>query len=422
MRGRSGSAWQVLLAFLPLGLTSFGGPVAHLGYFRRQFVERRGWLDAAEFAELVALCQFLPGPASSQVGIAIGLRRAGAIGAFAAWVGFTSPSALLLIGFARRVVEPGMLLDSAWLHGLLVAAVAVVAQAVWTMGRQFCTGVVPAVIGAVAALTCTLIGGGLNQIVVLAAAAAAGWLLLQPQSPPQSSPQSPPVESGSRAPPMPATNTVGQDLSREGASRRTAVMALLLFAVLLIGLPLAASLDPNHALALVDRFYRTGALVFGGGHVVLPLLQAQLIPPGWISEDSFLAGYAAAQAVPGPLFSFAAYLGAAMTPAPGGWLGALICLLAIYLPSFLLLAGVMPFWATLRTRSGVRRALSGVNAAVVGVLLSALYNPVFTSAIHSAGDLVAALAGFALLVIGRLPSWALLLLSVGYALARAAIG
>jgi len=421
MRGQSSSAWQVLLAFLQLGLTSFGGPVAHLGYFRRQFVERRGWLDATEFAELVALCQFLPGPASSQVGIAIGLRRAGAIGAFAAWAGFTLPSALLLIGFARRAVEPGMLLNSAWLHGLLIAAVAVVAQAVWSMGRQFCAGVVPAVIGAVAALTCTLIGGGLNQIVVLAAAAAAGWLLLQPQPQPP-----PPVASGSRAPPVPATNTAGEGLSREGSSReglsrRTGVLALLLFAVLLIGLPLAASLDPNHALALVDRFYRTGSLVFGGGHVVLPLLQAQVIPPGWIPEDSFLAGYAAAQAVPGPLFSFAAYLGAAMTPAPNGWLGALICLLAIYLPSFLLLAGVMPFWATLRTLSGVRRALSGVNAAVVGVLLSALYNPVFTSAIHSAGDLVAALAGFALLVIGRLPSWALLLLSVGYALARAAI-
>ena len=356
MRARSSSAWQVLLAFLALGLTSFGGPVAHLGYFRRQFVERRGWLDAAEFADLVALCQFLPGPASSQVGIAIGLARAGAIGAVAAWVGFTLPSALLLIGFARHAVEPGMLLHAAWLHGLLIAAAAVVAQAVWSMGRQFCAGVVPALIGVEAPM------------------------------------------SGAYA-------------------RRAAVPALLLFGLMLIGLPLAASISANHALALVDRFYRTGALVFGGGHVVLPLLQAQVIAPGWISDQSFLAGYAAAQAVPGPLFSFAAYLGAAMTPAPNGWSGALICLLAIYLPSFLLLAGVMPFWSTLRRRAGVRRALSGINAAVVGVLLSALYTPVCTSAIHSAGDLAAALAGFALLVIGRLPSWALLLLSVGYALA-----
>jgi chromate transporter len=200
------------------------------------------------------------------------------------------------------------------------------------------------------------------------------------------------------------------------------VLALLLFALLLAALPLAASINPDHALALVDRFYRTGSLVFGGGHVVLPLLQAQVIPPGWIPETSFLAGYAAAQAVPGPLFSFAAYLGAAMTPTPNGWWGALICLLAIYLPSFLLVTGVMPFWASLRQRAGVRRALSGVNAAVVGVLLSALYSPVATSAIHGASDLVAALAGFGLLVVGRLPGWALLLLGVGYALARSALG
>lgn len=409
MRGRSSSAWQVLLAFLALGLTSFGGPIAHLGYFRRQFVERRGWLDAAEFADLVALCQFLPGPASSQVGIAIGLARAGAVGAVAAWVGFTLPSALLLIGFARHAVEPGMLLHAPWLHGLLIAAVAVVAQAVWSMGRQFCAGVVPALIGVTAALVCTLIGGALSQIIVLATAAAAGWLLPQSLLLPRILPQA--------ALPQGALPQGAQTPAGAGVSRRAAVLALLLFGLLLIGLPLAASTTANHALALVDRFYRTGALVFGGGHVVLPLLQAQVIAPGWISDQSFLAGYAAAQALPGPLFSFAAYLGAAMTPAPNGWLGALICLLAIYLPSFLLLAGVMPFWSTLRQRAGVRRALSGINAAVVGVLLSALYSPVCTSAIHGAGDLAAALAGFALLVIGRLPSWALLLLSVGYALA-----
>jgi len=424
-RCRSSSAWQVLLAFLALGLTSFGGPVAHLGYFRRQFVERRGWLDAAEFAELVALCQFLPGPASSQVGIAIGLARAGTIGAVAAWVGFTLPSVLLLIGFERHAVQPGMLLHAAWLHGLLIAAVAIVAQAVWSMGRQFCAGVVPALIGAIAALSCTLIGSGLTQLIVLGAAAAAGWLLPQPQSMPPPMQQSPPS-------PLPAMAEVGEGRARDGVaraslahdavSRRTGVLALLLFGGLLVALPLAASITSSHALVLVDRFYRTGSLVFGGGHVVLPLLQAQVIPPGWIPEQSFLAGYAAAQAVPGPLFSFAAYLGAAMTPAPNGWWGALICLLAIYLPSFLLVGGVMPFWATLRERSGVRRALSGVNAAVVGVLLSALYSPVFTSAIHSASDLAAALAGFALLVFARLPGWALLLLSAGYALAGRAVG
>jgi chromate transporter len=330
-----------------------------------------------------------------------------------------------MIFFARHAVEPAMLLHAAWLHGLLIAAVAVVAQAVWIMGRQFCAGVVPLSIGAIAALTCTLSSGGVTQILVLAAAAATGWLLPQPLQPlPPPMPQRlPPTVSQS----LPGTSDVGAGVSpegvaREGVARRTGVLALLLFGALLIGLPLAASTTANHVLALLDRFYRTGSLVFGGGHVVLPLLQAQVIAPGWISDEAFLAGYAAAQAVPGPLFSFAAYLGAAMTPAPNGWLGALVCLLAIYLPSFLLLAGVMPFWATLRQRSGVRRALSGVNAAVVGVLLGALYSPVCTSAIHSAGDLAAALAGFALLVFGGLPGWALLLLSVGYALARAAAG
>jgi chromate transporter len=397
------NAWQVLLAFLRLGLTSFGGPIAHLGYFRYQFVERRGWLDAAEFAELVALCQFLPGPASSQVGIAIGLQRAGALGAVAAWLGFTLPSALLLIGMAHRVVGPGVLLDAPWLHGLLLAAVAIVAQAVWTMGRQFCTGRVSLVIGTVAALACSLAAGDLVQVLVLAGGALAGWLLLRP----------PAAGAPARVSGMSAASYV---------SRTSGIIALLLFAVLLLGLPLAALITPDHTLAMVDRFFRAGSLVFGGGHVVLPLLQAQLVPQGWISEQSFLTGYAAAQAVPGPLFSFAAYLGAAMAPAPNGWPGALICLLAIYLPSFLLVVGVMPFWETLRRRPGVQCALSGVNAAVVGVLLSALYNPVCTSAIHGGSDLAIAVAGFLLLVIGKLPSWAVLLLCAGYALARHAMG
>jgi len=423
MSGRSGAACQVLLAFLRLGLTSFGGPIAHLGYFRYQFVERRGWLDAAEFAELVALCQFLPGPASSQMGIAIGLKRAGAIGAVAAWVGFTLPSALLLIGFARHAVEPGMLLNAAWLHGLLLAAVAIVAQAVWTMGRQFCAGRVSLLIGAVAALACSLAGGGLVQVLVLAAGALAGWLLLPHQ--PAGDAAGVAIEIGADGSARSRASRVSRvsRVSRASYAPRTSgIIALVIFGLLLVGLPLAALITPDHTLALVDRFFRVGSLVFGGGHVVLPLLQAQLVPPGWISEQSFLAGYAAAQAVPGPLFSFAAYLGAAMAPAPNGWLGALICLLAIYLPSFLLVAGVMPFWWSLRRRAGMRRALSGVNAAVVGVLLSALYSPVFTSAIHSAGDLAIALIGFVLLVIGRLPSWALLLLCAGYALARPAVG
>jgi chromate transporter len=406
MRSQPSSALQVLLVFLKLGLTSFGGPIAHLGYFRHQLVERRGWLDDAEFAELVALCQFLPGPASSQVGIAIGLKRAGALGAVAAWLGFTLPSALLLIGFAQHVLAPGELLNAPWLHGLLIAAVAVVAQAVWTMGRQFCVGRVPVVIAVIAAVLCSLVSTGLIQLVVLAAAAGAGWLLLP-------------------LPPHPSVPfpTDAADATAGGfASRTTGVVALLIFAVLLIGMPIAASISSDHALALADRFFRSGSLVFGGGHVVLPLLQAQVVPPGWISNESFLAGYAAAQAVPGPLFTFAAFLGAAMTPAPHGWSGAAICLMAIFLPSFLLVFGVMPFWATLRQRADVRSALRGVNAAVVGVLLSALYNPVITSAIHSAGDLAIALTGFLLLVMWKLPSWSVLLLCIGYALVRAAMG
>jgi chromate transporter len=406
MCSRPSSALQVLLAFLKLGLISFGGPIAHLGYFRRQFVDRRGWLEDAEFAELVALCQFLPGPASSQLGIAIGLKRAGPLGALAAWLGFTLPSALLLIGFAQHFVRASELLRAPWLPGLLIAAVAVVAQAVWTMGRQFCVGRLPLAIAVIAAVGCTLGGTGQTQLLVLAAAAAAGWLLR-------------PMPDGSRL----HSPTHAIDASADApASRPAGIVALLIFVVLLIGLPIAASMSPDHAWALADRFFRTGSLVFGGGHVVLPLLQAQVVPPGWITNQSFLAGYAAAQAVPGPLFSFAAYLGAAMIPAPHGWLGAAICLLAIFLPSYLLVFGVMPFWATLRQRRGVRAALRGVNAAVVGVLLSALYNPVFTSAIHSASDFAVALAGFLLLVLWKLPSWSVLLLCTGYALVRAAVG
>ena len=402
MRRRPSSATQVLLAFLKLGLTSFGGPIAHLGYFRHQFVERRRWLDDAEFAELVALCQFLPGPASSQVGIAIGLKQAGWLGALAAWIGFTLPSALLLIGFAWQLVAAGELQRAPWLHALLIAAVAVVAQAVWTMGRQFCAGRLPLAIALVAATACLLAGSGLIQLVVLAAAACAGWLLL-------------PMPQDARVP-LPSTDTDA------GASRPAGIVALLIFAVLLVGLPVAASMTADHTLALADRFFRTGSLVFGGGHVVLPLLQAQVVPPGWISNQSFLAGYAAAQAVPGPLFTFAAYLGAAMGPEPHGWLGAAICLVAIFLPSFLLVFGVMPFWATLRRRAAVRAALQGVNAAVVGVLLSALYNPVFTSAIYSASDFAIALTGFLLLVVWKLPSWGVLVLCTLYALTSAAAG
>jgi chromate transporter len=388
VRERRSPPARVWLIFLGLGLRSFGGPVAHLAYFRDEFVERRHWLEEREFADLLALCQFLPGPASSQMGIAIGLHRAGIAGALAAWLGFTLPSALLLVGFGLKVLDPGMLRDAAWIHGLLVAAVAVVAQAVYAMGRQFCRTALQGVFAAAAALACLLAGSGLIQIAVMAAAAGAGWRLFPA-----------PLDPSATALAEPAV-----------ISRRLGATCLLIFILLLLTLPLAAAVHPSHALALLDRFYRTGALVFGGGHVVLPLLQAQVVPPGWISDQLFLAGYGAAQAVPGPLFSFAAYLGATMTPAPHGWPGAALCLLAIFLPSFLLVFGVTPFWHTLRHRMDVRRALQGVNAAVVGVLFAALCHPVFTSAIHGAADFAIALLGLLLLARTRTPCWAVLLL------------
>jgi chromate transporter len=399
MRRQCGRPLQVLWVFLQLGLTSFGGPVAHLGYFRRQFVDRRGWLNQAEFAELVAVCQFLPGPASSQVGIAIGLRRAGAVGALAAWLGFTLPSALLLMACAHQLRLAGSWQHASWLQGLLIAAVAVVAQAVLSMGRQFCVGLARSSLALVAAAICTLSPGGLVQIAVLAGAALVGlWL---PQLP-------------SEDPRLPISREIDAP-----ASRRGALACLLAFTLLLIGLPLAATHSAWHGLDLAARFYRTGALVFGGGHVVLPLLRAQVVPPGWISDASFLAGYGLAQAVPGPLFSFAAYLGSAMQPPPNGWSGAAICLLAIYLPSFLLIGGALPFWSMLRQQAAVRAGLQGVNAAVVGVLLSALYRPVLVTAIHSVADFAVALVALGLLMLLRLPSWTVLALCVGYALLRA---
>jgi chromate transporter len=388
MSERPGAPLQVLLVFLRLGLSSFGGPIAHIGYFRREFVERRRWLAEAEFAGLLALCQFLPGPASSQLGIAIGLRRAGVVGALAAWLGFTVPSALLLVAFGLGVLDPGVLHHASWIHGLLVAAVAIVAQAVCAMSRQFCRTAAQWACAGVAALACLRGGAGLTQMAVLAAAALLGWGLLRA-----------PVELPAAVPAPPI-----------GLSRRDGAWCLLLFALLLAALPVAAALSTNHALMLVDRFYRAGSLVFGGGHVVLPLLQAQVVPPGWISNQLFLAGYGAAQAVPGPLFSFAAYLGATMLPPPHGWSGAALCLVAMYLPSFLLVFGVMPFWDTLRSRARVRSALQAVNAAVVGVLFAALCRPVVSSAIHGPADLAVAAIGLLLLVRAGTPSWAVLLL------------
>ena len=379
------SAWAVFLIFLRLGLTSFGGPVAHLGYFRSEFVERRRWLGEAAYADLVALCQFLPGPASSQVGLALGLGHAGYAGAFAAWAGFTLPSAIALIALALGLTQAGDALQSGagagLLHGLKVVAVAVVAQAVWGMARSLCPDAPRrALMLATAALLLAWPGTG-SQLLAIALAGVLGLLLMRPVADAAHEPMSVPV------------------------SRRAGAAWLALFFALLLGLPLLAAALPTQTLALIDAFYRAGALVFGGGHVVLPLLQASVVPTGWVSNDVFLAGYGAAQAVPGPLFTFAAFLGASMSAAPTGWLGGLIALLAVFAPSFLLVVGALPFWESLRRQPRVRAALMGINAAVVGLLLAALWNPVITSAVHGVGDALLAGVALAALMKWKWPPW-----------------
>jgi chromate transporter len=377
----------VLGVFLRLGVTSFGGPVAHLGYFREEFVRRRRWLDDSSYADLVALCQFLPGPASSQVGIAVGLLRAGYAGALAAWVGFTLPSAVAMILFGYGVDALGDAAGSGWLHGLKVAAVAVVAQAVLGMARTLAPDRLRATFAVVAAIIVLAVPSAWGQIGAIVLGGVAGAMLLRSEV--RIEPASLPLQ----------------------VSRAVGTLLLVLFFVLLIGLPLLASAVPSQALKEFDAFYRAGSLVFGGGHVVLPLLQASVVPPGWVSNDAFLAGYGAAQAVPGPLFTFAAYLGTVMGPQPNGWLGGLICLVAIFLPSFLLVIGALPFWEQLRRRPLAQAALRGVNAAVVGLLLAALYQPVWTVGITDAADFALAIAAFLLLFMWQTPPWLVVVLS-----------
>ena len=389
------SAWPIFRTFLRLGLTSFGGPVAHLGYFRTEFVERRRWLSEAAYADLVALCQFLPGPASSQVGLALGMMRGGYRGAFAAWAGFTLPSAIALILLALGLAQAGDAAPMGALHGLKVVAVAVVAQAVWGMARSLCPDAPRRALMLVAAAV--LIGwpGTLVQLLVIAVAAIVGLLVLRPAA-----------DAVHEALPMPV-------------SRRAGAVWLALFFALLAGLPLLLAVLPSQALAVVDAFYRAGALVFGGGHVVLPLLQASVVPTGWVTNDAFLAGYGAAQAVPGPLFTFAAFLGASLQTTPTGWAGGLLALVAIFAPAFLLVAGTLPFWNSLRTRPRVRAALMGVNAAVVGLLLAALWSPVITSGIRGVGDVVLALAALVALMRWKWPPWMVVAgcAAIGWALA-----
>ncbi len=378
---------QLFLIFLRLGCTSFGGPVAHLGYFRDEFVGRRKWIDERAYADLVALCQFLPGPASSQVGIGVGLSRGGLLGALLAWLGFTMPSALVLIVFGYGVVAYQDVVNSGVLHGLKVVAVAVVAQAVWGMARSLCPDARRATMAVIAACAVLAAPTPLMQVGVIVVGGLAGLVFLRADE---------------------TTEHVSLGIN---VSRKLAVASLILFFVGLIGLPILATAYPSHTIALVDSFYSSGSLVFGGGHVVLPLLQAEVVPPGWVSNDAFLAGYGAAQAVPGPLFTFAAYLGTVLEPVPNGVVGGFICLVAIFVPSFLLVVGALPFWDALRRARAMQTALLGINAAVVGLLLAALYNPVWTNAILSPSDFGLAIAAYTLLVFWKLPAWLVVILT-----------
>ncbi len=383
-------ALEVLGAFLKLGLTAFGGPIAHLGYFRDEFVTRRRWLSEAAYADLVALCQFLPGPASSQVGFAIGLTRAGALGALAAWIGFTLPSAILLVAFALSASALQGPLAIGLVHGLKLVAVAVVAQAVFGMARTITPDTRRAAIALSAVVLVTLANAAFGQVAAIAVGALLGALFC-------------------RNGPTASSETV---LVR--VPRRVGVAALTLFLVLLIGGPILASATGNAALFRFDAFYRSGALVFGGGHVVLPLLQQAVVAPGWVSQDNFLAGYGAAQAIPGPLFTFAAYLGAIASTAPNGLWGVAIALFAIFLPGMLALLATLPFWNVVRTRPLAQAAMRGANAAVVGLLGVALYDPVWTSAVHDRLDFAAVLIGFVLLTVMRLPPLFIVVLGAGF--------
>jgi chromate transporter len=391
-----GSALEVLAAAARLGLISFGGPIAHIGYFREEYVARRKWVDEATYADLVALCQFLPGPASSQVGMALGILRAGLLGGLAAWIGFTLPSAVVLVLVAYVVQGVGAE-AAGWLHGLKIVAVAVVAQAVWGMARTLAPDRERATIAVLAAVATLAWPNAAVQVLIIAVAGLIGWRLL------------------------PATGAAPGPQVSVPIGRPLAAAAWVLFVGFLIGLPLLRQLAPSQPLAVFDSFYRAGSLVFGGGHVVLPLLQAEVVPPGWVTAEQFLAGYGATQAIPGPLFTFSAYLGAVMGPEPNGVAGAALALVAIFLPSFLLIVGALPSWGALRSRPGAQAALRGVNAAVVGILLAALYQPVWTSAIATPADFALALAAFGLLAIWSVPPWLVVILTAaaGAALAGA---
>jgi chromate transporter len=391
-----GSLFEVLWVSTRLGLTSFGGPIAHLGYFHEEYVTRRKWLDEQSYADLVALCQFLPGPASSQVGIAIGIARARLLGGVAAWLGFTMPSALALIAFAFGVGAFASGADAGWLRGLKVVAVAVVAQAVWGMARSLCPDRERATIAVLASIVTLAWPTAAGQLSSIAIAGIVGLIIFP--------------------------GAVSSSLShmRFPVGKKIGIAAWVVFFALLLGLPILRQIWPGHALEVFDSFFRVGSLVFGGGHVVLPLLQGEVVGPGWVTNEQFVAGYGAAQAVPGPLFTFSAYLGAVMGPGPNGWAGALLALGAIFLPSFLLIAGALPFWDLLRSVPAFQSALKGINAAVVGLLLTALYKPVWTSAIYSPADFGLGLIAFGLLMFWKCSPWLVVVLTAlgGEAIAR----
>jgi chromate transporter len=380
-REQRGSALEVLLAFAKLGISCFGGPIAHIGYFRDEFVLRRRWLDERAFADLVALCQFLPGPASSQVGFSIGLMRGGYLGGLAAWVAFTLPSAILLVLFAYGATALHGAVGAGLLHGLKLVAVAIVAQAVWGMARTLAPDRERASIAVIAALVILFSSASVAQMGAIALGGVAGFWLCR------SGPAAPKDEAHICVP----------------VSRAVGLLCLVLFFLLLATLPVLTALVHSQAIALFNAFYRSGALVFGGGHVVLPLLREATVTPGWVSDDAFLAGYGAAQAVPGPLFTFSAYLGTVMKLSPNGIAGAAVSLLGIFLPGILILMGTLPFWEAFRRRAWAQAVMRGVNAAVVGLLGAALYDPVWTSAVKGPGDFGVALLGFVLLTVWRVP-------------------
>lgn len=379
---------EIFLTFLRLGLTSFGGPIAHLGYFHDEFVKKKKWINEHAYADLVALCQFLPGPASSQVGISIGLSRAGIWGAIAAWIGFTIPSAIILVLFGLGMTHLNLSSHEGWLHGLKVVAVSVVAQAVYGMGKNLCPDKERLSIAIIVSVIVLLLNSAIVQVLVLLIAGILGAYFFKDTK---------------ELPHVPMQSSL---------RKRSGTFFLILFGIILVTLPILRPILHIQLINLFDSFFRAGSLVFGGGHVILPLLESEVVPTGWVSKDLFMAGYGMANAIPGPLFTFSAYLGAISGVAPNGWLGGGLCLIAAFLPSFLLVLGVLPFWEKLRSIPKIRQSMLGINAAVVGILLAALYQPVWTSAIFSAKDFALAALGFVLLEYWKLSSWIVVLVSI----------